>query len=238
VHFRRDQESAAETAALVVATGAQSLVVRAELESGDDLDELVRRSVDRFGHIDAVIANAAAGAFIGALQSQRHHVSRTMETIIGSFVHLVRAAEPYMPDGSRIVAVSGTDSAYAVPAHAVIGVAKAGLEALIRFYALELGKRGITANAVQPGPVATDSTRLYNSTYPDHEELLIKSIPLGRLARPEEIAGVIAFLCSPAACFISGAVIPVDGGLIAGGGPWVQAQALVEHYAATAHVER
>lgn len=238
VHYRRDQDSAAETAGLVASAGAQALTVRAELESADDLDALVGSAVGRFGHIDALVANAAAGAFVGALQSKRHHVSRTMETIVGSFVHLVRVAQPHMPDGSRIVAVSGTDSSFAVPAHAIIGVAKAGLEALVRSYALELGGRGITANAVQPGPVATDSTELYNSTYPEHEELLLKSIPLGRLAQPEEIAGVIAFLCSPAAAFISGAVIPVDGGLTAGGGPWVQAQALVERQSAAAQAGR
>lgn len=228
VHYRRDADSAAQTAELVAAAGGQTLLVRAELESADDLDALVAGAVNRFGRIDALVANAAAGAFVGALQSKRHHVSRAMETIVGSFVHLVRVAEPHMPDGSRIVAVSGTDSAFAVPAHAIIGVAKAGLEALVRFYAVELGGRGITANAVQPGPVSTDSTTMYNSMYPEHEDLLLKSIPLNRLARPEEIAGVITFLCSPAAAFISGAVIPVDGGLIAGGGPWVEATALVE----------
>ncbi len=235
VHYRRDQGSAAETAALVASHGAQVITIRAELESADDLDQLVGATVDHFGHIDALIANAAAGAALGALQSKRHHVSRTMETIVGSFVHLVRAAEPHMPDGSRIIAVSGTDSSFAVPAHALIGVAKAGLEALIRFYAVELGKRAITANAIQPGPVSTDATELYHSTFPGQEKLLLNSIPLGRLAQPDEIAAVITFLCSPAASYISGAVIPIDGGLTAGGGPWVPAQALMENYSALSH---
>jgi len=228
VHYRRDAESARATAAQVEQLGVAALVVRAELESGEDLDALVAATADRFGHIDALVANAAAGAFIGALHSQRHHVTRTMETVIGSFVHLVRAAETWMPDGGRIVAVSGTDSAFAVPSHALIGVGKAGLEALIRFFAVELGSRGITANAVRPGPVDTDSTATYDAQVPEQAQLVRQSIPLGRMAQPQEIANVISFLCSPAASFVSGTVLPVDGGLAAGGGPWVPLQAAVD----------
>ena len=220
VHYRRDEAAAAEVAKLAEDAAARTLLVRAELESEDDLDALVASVRESFGHLDVFIANAAAGAFRDALATKRHEVARTLQTIVASFVQLTQGIAPLMGPGGRIVAVSGTDSAYAVPAHALIGASKAALESLVRNLAVELGPRGITVNAVAPGPVATDSSALYYEHDPEAAQLLRASIPAGRFAQPEEIAEVIAFLASPAASFVNGTVLVADGGLSAGGGPW------------------
>ncbi len=221
VHYRRDETAAAEVAKLAEDAGARTVLVRAELESEDDLDALLAAVRESFGRLDVFIANAAAGAFRAALATKRHEVARTLQTIVASFVHLAQGLAPLMGAGGRIVAVSGTDSSFAVPAHALIGASKAALESLVRNLAVELGPRGITVNAVAPGPVVTDSSSLYYDRDPEAADILRASIPAGRFAEPEEIAEVIAFLASPAASFVNGTVVVADGGLSAGGGPWV-----------------
>jgi NAD(P)-dependent dehydrogenase (short-subunit alcohol dehydrogenase family) len=135
-----------------------------------------------------------------------------------------------MPPGGRIVAVSGSDSRFAVVDHGLIGAAKAALESLVRNLAVELGPRGITVNAVMPGAVRTDSLDLAvdgagAGAGATMVETILRSIPLGRFAEPADVASVIAFICSPGAAYISGATIVIDGGLSAGGGPWVPLQA-------------
>ena len=182
-------------------------------------------TLTRFGRVDAVVANAAAGAFVPISQAERRHVSRTLETIVVSFVELVRLVAPHLGPHGRIVAVSGTDSRFAVTDHGLIGAAKAALESLVRNLAVELGPTGTTVNAVVPGPVLTESLTfaLEEGTYRGADEIRA-SIPLGRFADPSEVAAVIAFLCSPAASYVTGTTIVVDGGLAAGGGPWTTLQ--------------
>lgn len=221
IHYRRDATSARETAAIVSDRGAAVLVQRAELEEPDDLGAMMSSAIDRFGRLDAFVANAAAGAFRGVLDTKRAQVLRTLDTIVASFVHLTQLAVPHMTeDGGRIVVVSGTDSAFAVPAHAAIGASKAALEALVRSLAVELGPRRITVNAVMPGPIETDSSALFFESDPDEADVIRAAIPAGRFGTPDDVADVIAFFCSTAARYVSGTVLPVDGALNAGGGPW------------------
>ena len=116
-------------------------------------------------------------------------------------------------DGA-VVAVSGFDTQEAIPGHGTLGAAKAAMETMVRYLASELAPKRVRVNAVNPGYVDTDSARFYAG--PDFrrrfEEEWIPSIPAARLAAPEEIAGVIAFLCSEDASYVSGQVIYVAGG--------------------------
>ena len=221
VHYRREQAAAEEVADEIRASGADVLVVRAELESEPELVAMIDAVKARWGQLDTLVANAAAGAFVPVLAQRSDQVQRTLDTIVKSFVTLTGRAVPLMPAGGRIVAVSGLDARAAVPVHGVIGAAKAALEALVRHLAVELGPAGITVNAVVPGAVATDSSTLHLSQMPALRQALIDATPAGRLAQPEEIAAVVGFLCSPDAGFVNGTSVVIDGGLSAGGGPWV-----------------
>lgn len=223
VHYRREQAAAEEVATELQAAGADVLVVRAELESEPELVDMLDAVKARWGQLDTLVANAAAGAFLPVLSHRGDQVQRTLQTIVQSFVGLTTLAVPLMPAGGRIVAVSGLDARAAVPVHGVIGAAKAALEALVRHLAVELGPAGITVNAVVPGAVATDSSTLHLSQMPALRQALIDATPAGRLAQPEEIAAVVGFLCSPEAGFVNGTSVVVDGGLSAGGGPWASA---------------
>lgn len=225
VHYRRRPEDAHKTAAELQELGARAIAVAAELEHPEQLQALVRAAVQEFGRVDTFVANAAAGAFLPITRAARHHTERTFQTIVTSFVDLVRLLGPHLSDGGRIVAISGTDSRFAVSDHGLIGAAKAALESLVRNLAVELGPRRITVNAVIPGSFHSESLDLALDTgVGDIADRLLRSIPLGRFADPAEIAAVVAFLCSPAAGYVTGTTVTVDGGASAGGGPWVSLQ--------------
>ena len=225
VHYRRRPEEAEAVAAEAQSLGARAITVKAELETPAELEQMILAATTEFGHIDTFVANAAAGAFLPVIHSKDYHVERTFSTIVTSFTDLVRFMLPHMPDGGRIVVVSGLDSRNGVVNHGLIGAAKAALESLVRNLAIELGDRQITVNAVAPGSVMTESLEFaHEKRLEGAPDPVLDSIPLGRYAAAEDIASVIRFLCSENAAYVSGVTIPVDGGLSAGGGPWAVLQ--------------
>jgi 3-oxoacyl-[acyl-carrier protein] reductase len=126
--------------------------------------------------------------------------------------NVLRATVPLLPEGGSFTAISSIDSAAPVPGLAHYCASKAGLEALIRSAALELGERGIRANAVLPGLVRTPLMEPVLSR-PGVEDAFVGQTPLGRVADGADVAEVVAFLASPAARWVTGVSLPVDGGM-------------------------
>jgi NitT/TauT family transport system ATP-binding protein len=122
---------------------------------------MLRALDDAAPRVDVFVANAAATAFRPLLESKPHHVEKTYAITIGAFLQIVQHLAPRMREGGRIVAMSGMDTHRYVAGHGVLASAKAALEALTRYLAVELGPNGITVNAVNPGYVDTDSVTLY-----------------------------------------------------------------------------
>ena len=123
--------------------------------------------------------------------------------------------------------MSGHGTSFTIPVYATIGSAKAAVETLTRYLAYELGPRQITCNTIAPGVVETDSARFYmGARYEEFVDAVTRETPLGRLARPKDIADVAVFLASDAARFITGQVIRVDGGLTITSGPFEITKAL------------
>lgn len=131
--------------------------------------------------------------------------------LTGTF-NVIRAAVPNLRDGGAIVTISSVDSQLPVSGLAHYCAAKAGVDALMRSVALEFGSRGIRCNVVAPGVVRTPLMAPFLDR-PEVSEAFISRTPLGRLGVPEDVAEVVAFLVSPAARWINGVRIPVDGGL-------------------------
>ncbi len=215
VNYRRDEDSARETVAAIEATGGRAMAVRADLEQPEAIDALFAQVRGRFGGLDVLVANAAATSFRPLLETEDRHVERTFSITVTGFLHCVRSAVPLMK-GHRatIVAVSGIDTLRVLPRHGNLGAAKAALETLVRYFAVELAPLGIRVNGVNPGFIETDSARFYAG--PDYETRVraewIRQTPAGRIGRPEEVASAISFLCSEESSFVYGQTIVVDGG--------------------------
>jgi enoyl-[acyl-carrier protein] reductase III len=220
IHSRRDTAAAEEAASSVEATGRSVLVIRAELAEANEVKRLVDDAADHFGRLDLVVANAASSAFKPLLQVGTHHVTRTFDTIVGSFLALAQAAAPHLrrDDGpKRIVTVSGFDTLRALPDHGLLAAAKAALEQLTRYLAVELAPQ-VTVNSVVPGYVDTDSARLYAETsveggWAAASRAWAAATPLGRVACADDIARVVGFLCSEDSGWLTGQLLVADGGL-------------------------
>lgn len=220
VHGRRDAAAADEVAKALTDAGAESIVALADLADPDQLDGFIDAVLDRFGRVDTLVANAAATAFRPLTDLGGRHSRLTFATVVDSLVELVHRCAPAMGEGGRLITIGGLDARFAQSGHGLLGGAKAALEALTRSWAVELGPRGVTANTVVPGPALTDSLETYLGGREDIRALLVDQTPTGRLCTPDDVAGLVEFLVSPAAAMISGQVLTIDGGISAQGGPW------------------
>jgi NAD(P)-dependent dehydrogenase (short-subunit alcohol dehydrogenase family) len=181
---------------------------------------LVDACVARFGGLDVLVSNAGFADRTRVAELTDEAMEASVQAIQGAFFRLARAAIPHLPaDGTgRIVAVSSF-VAHAfrsdVTTFAASAVAKAGLEALVRALALELGRAGVTVNAVVPGFIQKDQGA-HRAIDPAALAAQTSRIPLGRIGRPDDVAEAIGFLVSPAAGYITGQLLHVDGGLVIG----------------------
>jgi len=152
------------------------------------------------------------------LEIRDHHIDKTLHISFHGFLLLVQRSVALMPAGGRVVAVSGWDSFRVMPGHGLLGAAKAAMEALVRYLAVELAPRGISVNAICPGLMATDSARTYaqrhaGENWPEMEKAWLRYSPMGRFAQPADIAYIVAFLASAQAGWLTGQTIVADGGL-------------------------
>jgi enoyl-[acyl-carrier protein] reductase III len=219
ITYRRHEAAAAEAVAAVTALGRRAHAERLDLAEPDQVGPAFERIAAAFGRLDILVASAAATAFRPLLEQKPHNVRRTFSISVDSFVAMAQAAVPLMSGGAgRIVLISGVDSFQAMTGHGVLGAAKAAAEALVRGLALELGPLGITVNAVTPGFIATDSSTYYvtEGLGVDYERAtgrLLAATPVRRHGTPEDVAGLVAYLVSDAASFLTGQCIVIDGGL-------------------------
>ena len=176
---------------------------------GNITSQRVLDEVAALGPLDVLVHNAATGVVRPALETEDKHWDWTLNANARALLQLARVAAPEMPQGSSIVAISSLGAQRVLDNYSLIGTSKAALEALVRYLAVELAPR-VRVNAVSGGVVQTGAL----DHFPNREEMLAAGAanPVGRLVTPEDIAGAVAFLCSPDADMIRGQTLIVDGG--------------------------
>jgi len=167
---------------------------------------------DALGPVAVLVNNAGVTGDGLAMRMGDDQWRRVLATSLDGAFHTIRRALPSMTRQrfGRIVNVGSVAGFSGSAGQANYAAAKAGLVGLTRSIAREMAPRGITCNAVAPGPIATNMTDVLS---PERQAEMVAAVPLGRMGRPDEVASVIAFLCSDAAAYVNGAVVPVDGGL-------------------------
>lgn len=186
--------------------------VKCDVTNNDEVDAAFKAIETELGPVEVLVANAGITKDMLLLRmSEQDFASVVDANLVGAFRVTKRATQGMLrARKGRIIYLSSVVGLLGSAGQANYAASKAGLVGLARSIARELGSRSITANVVAPGPVATDMTAALGEA---RLAELTAAVPLGRVATPEEIAGVVTFLASPAAAYITGAVIPVDGGL-------------------------
>lgn len=215
VNYRRQTQAAAATAAAINALGRRALVVQADIGEAAAVHRMFSHVRETFGGLDIFVANAAATAFKPLLEMQEHHLERTFAITVKSFVLAAQLAADLMHGRQgKIVTVSGIDARRYIPLHGALAAAKGALEVLTSYLACELAGQGIMVNGVNPGLVDTDSAHVFgDKVFRLLEQSIVTYTPQKRLGTPDDIANVVAFLCSDEAAWICGQTILVDGGL-------------------------
>lgn len=183
----------------------------------DALKALVAAVVERWGGIDVLINNAGVSMITSAFQDEESYEANwatTLDVNLTAHSRLVRLALPYLQaaeGGGRVVNIASTESIVVTAGMTAYAASKAGVVGLTKSLAVELGRHGVTVNCICPGPINTGMTQGIDAS---SKELYAKRrVPLRRYGDPEEVAQMTLSLCLPAASFLNGASIPVDGGM-------------------------
>ena len=186
--------------------------VKCDVTSSADVDDAFKAVEQHFGPVEILVSNAGMTKDMLLLRMSEDDFTEVIDANLTAEYRVAKRAAQGMLKArkGRIIFVSSVVGLLGSAGQANYSASKSGLVGLARSIARELGSRSITANVVAPGPVATDMLAALSE---DRREALTAAVPLGRLASPDEIAGTIAFLASADAAFITGAIIPVDGGL-------------------------
>jgi len=214
VNYVRKRSAAEEVVASIEAQGRQAIAVRANVGNAAHIEAMFDRVRAEFGKCDILVGNVASGVVRPITEVEDKHWDWTLDINARSILRCAQQAVPLMEaqGWGRIIGITSFGSTRVFSEYGVIGVSKAAIEALIRYLAVELAPKGVVVNAVSPGIVATDALQYFPI---DVRETLIQAAertPARRVTTPEDVARVVAFLCSDDAAMIVGQTIVVDGG--------------------------
>jgi 3-oxoacyl-[acyl-carrier protein] reductase len=211
VNYTSSVKAAEDVVSQISTSGGRAAAIQADVSRAAEVKRLFETVQERHGRVDIVVNNA--GVFDVAplaefsMNSYLHIFGINVQ---GTILVAAEALKHFPETGGRIINLSSVLATGVTPGAAVYGASKAAVEALTRYWALELGPRNITVNAVAPGLTETDMS---SNVPPDGQKAIAARTPLGRLGRPEEIADAVAFLASDEARWVTGHVLTASGGL-------------------------
>src|ERR1700676_2672 len=200
----------------LTANGRTAKAWTLDVANRDDINAVVNEISAHFGGLDIIVNNAGISVRV-AIDDDGYEEAwaKGLAVMLTAHPRIIRAALPYLRQSKcpRIVNIASTEALGATALHSPYSAAKAGVAGLTRSLAVELGRDGITVNCICPGPITTAITARISD---EHKAIYARRrTALGRYGDPEEVAHMTLSLCLPAASFLTGAVIPVDGGLMA-----------------------
>lgn len=199
-----------------LALGEQVVAITADARSAADAQRVADELRSRFGRVDVAFLNAGIARFAPIEGSDDALYDDTFDTNVRGVLIAARALAPLLGAGSSLIVNGSLVASKGFAGTAVYSASKGAVVAITRALAVELAPRGVRVNTVSPGPIETpiyDKLGLPADALAGFRDTTIGAIPLRRFGRPEEVAGVVTFLASDAAAFITGADLPVDGGL-------------------------
>lgn len=213
VNYRGNQAAADETVAAIESAGGKAVAIQADVANGEDVDRLFKDVLERFGRIDVLVNNAGITRDTLMLRMKDEDWDAVMDTNLRGLFLCTRAALRPMTRArwGRIINITSVVGLMGNAGQANYAAAKAGIIGFSKSVAREIGSRSITVNAVAPGFIDTELTAVLG---PETREALTKQIPLGRLGTPEDVAGLVTFLASEQAAYITGQTFNSDGGMV------------------------
>jgi NAD(P)-dependent dehydrogenase (short-subunit alcohol dehydrogenase family) len=215
----RDAERVAGAVAQLKAHGTQVRGYSADVRDAEAIATVLAQAREAIGSFDVLVSGAAGNFVAPALGMSAKGFRTVVDIDLNGTFHVLRAGHEHLKrPGACVLNISAPQAFNPTPLQAHVCAAKAGVDMLTRVLAMEWGPEGVRVNSIVPGPIGdTEGVRRLAPT-PEALRRMEKSIPLQRMGRVEEIAHMALFLASPRAQFVTGAVIPVDGGSSLGGG--------------------
>lgn len=210
VTYAGNQAKAEEVVQAIASAGSKAIAIQVDMRKLEDVRILFEKVIAHFGKVDILVNNAAGvNVFKPTAEMTEDEYNSMFDITRGVYFALQQAAH-HLADGGRIVSISTSGTAMAIPAGGAYAASKAAIEHFSAALAKELGARGITVNTVSPGVTETDGLVLE----PEQVNQLVAQTPIGRLGQPSDIADAIALLVSKDARWITGQSIRANGGIV------------------------